>query len=199
MTLLYLYYTTIFRENADVKLSNYTNLGLLNITNSRIHSEALRKLLFSSTKISVLLMRNSSITDLNQHFFVQLRNLKILDLQENFIPILTSGCFKGLTSITLLDLHSLSIYKIQSKCFESMESLVFLNLSSNYLEFIPNDIFHSLYRLRGLDLRGNIFKSIDTDVFRQLISVIFASTNQLCCYIEEPSICETTNTRYTHI
>ena len=196
MTLLYLPYTTSRAYSSDVQLTNFKDLGLLNMTNSRFTSNVLRILLLHVPNLRVLLMRNASIRDLSSKFFIHLPMLNILDLQENSISVLTTGCFTGLVNIALLDLHNMNIEYIQSKSFDGMDSLQLLNLSSNQLEYLDYDIFQSLRMLINVDLSGNAFKEIDISAFKKLYILVHVSTIQLCCYVESPSICIHEKLRY---
>ena len=189
MTLLYLPYTTSRTNNLDVQLSNFPDLSLLNMSNSRIAPKILHKFLSYLPKLRVLLMRNCSIPDLSAKFYTNLRSLNILDLQENSFPVLTSGCFTGLITISSLDLHGLNVYELQSKTFQGMNLMHLLNLSTNMLDYLDDGIFQSLTRLVSVDLSGNPFKEIDSNAFKTMYSLVVVSTIQLCCYVEPPSIC----------
>ena len=199
MTLLYLPYTTSSANSSDDQLSNFKDLGLLNMSNSRLATNVIRDFLLYLPKLRVLLMRNASIGDLSSKFFIHLPMLNILDLKENVISILTTGCFTGLVNIASLDLHNMNIETIQSKCFDGMKSLQLLNLSSNQLEFLDYDIFQSLTMLINVDLRGNAFKEIDISAFQNVYILMHVSTMQLCCYVEAPSICINDDFRYLPI
>ena len=189
MTLLYLPYTTSRANNLDVQLSNFPDLGLFNMSHSRIAPSILRNFLSYLPKLRVLLMRNCSIHDLSPNFFNHLRSLHILDLQENVFPVLTSRGFTGLITVSSLDLHDLHVYELQSKTFQSMNLMHLLNLSTNMLDYLDDGIFQSLTRLVSVDLSGNPFKEIDSNAFKKMYSLVVVSTIQLCCYVEPPSIC----------
>ena len=196
MTLLYLPYTTSRIHNFDDQLFNFIELGLLNMSNSKIATNVIKNFLHYLPNLRVLLMRNTSVRDLYPNFFTNLRFLAILDLQENSISLLTSRCFKGLVSVTSLDLHDSNIKKIQSKSFDGMYSLQLLDLSNNLLDYLDDDIFQSLIiHLRFIDLRGNTFKEIDINTFKKLHILLYVSTVQLCCYIDASSICLKENLR----
>ena len=195
MTLLYLPYTTSRTNNLDVQLSNFPDLGLFNMSHSRIAPSILHSFLKYLPKLRVLLMRNCSIHDLSPNFFNHLRSLHILDLQANLFPVLTSGCFTRLITVSSLDLHDLHVYELQSNTFQNMDSMQLLNLSTNMLDHLDSDIFQSLTRLVSVDLSGNAFREIDSNAFKTMHSLVVVSTIQLCCYVEPPSICIQINSR----
>ena len=139
------------------------------------------------------------MTDLSLNYFTRLSKLNILDLQENFIFSLSSGCFHGPGAVPLLDLHGLKIHEIESEAFEGLLSLLLLNLSYNNLDHLYNGRFQYLVSLTVLDLRGNVFKSIQVLAFTGLQSLVFTTYARSCCYVNEWSTCYSTTTRYRHI
>ena len=196
MTIMYLPYTTSRINTLDDQLFNFIELGLLNMSNSRIATNVIKNFLHYLPNLRVLLMRNSSVNDLYLKLFTNLRLLTILDLQKNSISLLTSECFTGLVSVTSLDLHDINIKKIEPKTFDGMDSLQLLDLSNNLLDYLDDGIFQSLMmHLRYIDLRGNTFKEIDINTFKKLHVLVHVSTVQLCCYIDASSICLKENSR----
>ena len=195
MTLLYLPYTTSRTDNYGAPMSIFSDLGLFNLSHSRIAPNIIRNFLEYVPKLRVLIMRNCSIHELSLRFFTHLRFLNILDLQENSFPVLTGGCFTGLFTVPSLDLHNLHIHELQPKTFQGMSSVQLLNLSTNLLVYLDDNIFQSMTKLISVDLSGNAFKRIDSNTFNQMYSLVLVTTNQLCCFVDAPSICVQNNPR----
>ena len=199
VTLLYLAYVTDgTHQPCDKQLETYTNLSLLNISNSKVVDCVIYNFLLFLPNLRILLMRNTSITDLSSTFFTRLPMLTILDLQGNFIPVLSSGSFNGSISVPLLDLHGMMIRKIESRGFEGLLSLHILNLSYNKMDKLVEGRFQYLVSLKVLDLRGNIFKSIQSYTFTGLHILLLTTYEQPCCYAEVWVACSPTIRRYKY-
>ena len=196
-------YLTSVTDNTQTNHNNqfklYKNLLLLNISNSIINKRVIYNFLLFQPNLRVLMLRNTSMTDLTLNYFTRLLSLSILDLQENVIFSLTSGCFHGLVNVPLLDLHGLKIHKIEPEAFEGLLSLLVLNLSYNNLDHLYNGRFQYLVSLTVLDLRGNVFKSIQMLSFTGLQSLVFTTYARSCCYVDTLSTCYSTITRYQQI
>ena len=174
----------------------YPNMGLLNLSNSRILLDDLRKFLRMVPNLRVLLIRNASLNDLGKQLFFDLKSLNILDIQENSIVSISSESFTGLKGVPLLDLHSLLIRSIHSKSLVGMDSLQMLNFSSNLLTYLPTDVFSSLRSIKDIDLRGNLITNIPVVTFDGLNITLHISNYQLCCFIKRPSLCVGNQKRY---
>ena len=177
--------------------NTYSHLSLLNMTNSRIASKKIYSFLLRLPNLRVLLMQNTSITNLQWNFFEQLQNLSVLELHGNHIHMLTSRCFLGLSHVLLLDLHNMTIRTMYSKSFEGMASLRLLNLSYNKLEHLTSGTIQSVKNLTIIDLRGNLFTHVDLLFFYDKYITIYTSTIHLCCFVPQTSICYVPQLRYS--
>ena len=197
VTLLYLVYVTDdTHQPYDKQLETYKDLSLLNISNSIVVNRVIYNFLLFLPNLHILLMRNTSITDLSSTFFTRLPMLTVLDLQGNFIHVLSSGGFNGSISVPSLDLHGMTIRKIKSRAFEGLLSLHLLNLSYNNIDHLYDGRFQYLVSLKVLDLRGNIFKSIQLYTFTGLHILLFTTYQQTCCYAEVWVACSPIIRRY---
>ena len=166
------------------------------MTNSRIASKKIYSFLLRLPNLRVLLMQNTSITNLQWNFFEQLQNLSVLELHGNHIHMLTSRCFLGLSHVLLLDLHNMTIRSMHSKSFEGMASLRLLNLSYNELEHLTSGTIQSAENLTIIDLRGNLFTDVDLLFFYDKHITIYTSTIELCCFVPQTSICYVPQSSY---
>ena len=197
VTLLYLAFVTDgTHQPYDKQLESYRDLSLLNISNSKVVHRVIYNFLQFLPNLRILLMRNTSITDLSAKFFTKLPMLTILDLQENFFFILSNGCFNGSISVPLLDLHGMMIRKIESRGFEGLLSVHLLNLSYNKLDHLYDGRFQYLVSLKVLDLRGNSFKSIQWYTFTGLHISLLTTFEQTCCFANVWSACYSSIKRY---
>ena len=197
VTLLYLTSVTDTTQTTHNKLLKlYKDLSLLNISNSVINDRVIYNFLLVLPNLRILIMKNTSMTDLSSKFFTRLLRLNILDLQENSIFSLTSGCFHGLGNVPWLDLHGMKIHEIESETFEGLLSLLLLNLSYNNLDHLYNGRFQYLVSLTVLDLRGNVFHSIQMLAFTGLQSLVFTTFARTCCFVNRWSACLSATIRY---
>ena len=199
-TLLYLRNVAISKSQKPVRdiqsLNIYPNISLLNMTSSQIVPQILHDFLQLLPNLRVLLLQNSSITDLRLNFFTKMEHLNVLELQGNVINILTSRCFLGASEVLFLNLHKISIYKIQSKSFEGMSSLRLLNLSYNKLEHLSDGFIQNLPSLTIIDLQGNAIRDINVLTFHSLNIIVYTTTPQMCCFVSLTSSCHVDKIRY---
>ncbi|XP_019646201.1 PREDICTED: toll-like receptor 13 [Branchiostoma belcheri] len=122
----------------------------------------------------------NNITNLSNHSFRGLRNLKsldlsynnlttieridkvhipgldqltYLDLSHNDITTIKQSAFRELSRLSFLDLSYNLVQNIVEKTFEGLGNLTHLNLAFNGITVI-GDAFHSLFELTDLNMRG---------------------------------------------
>ena len=148
---------------------------------------------------------------------VQLPNLKILDLAENLLRIISMDSFllmrnlkflrlagnplvtliSGNSSAPAVDVESIDMSRTHLETFDSaplgkFSTIKKLNISFGRLRKISNKGFRSFLQLTSLDIRGSPVDTFRSDVFKGLteLQVIFTSNFRLCCKTNLPETFE---------
>ncbi|XP_069137842.1 G-protein coupled receptor GRL101-like [Argopecten irradians] len=100
-------------------------------------------------------LSNNSISKLPTGCFLHLFRLSILNLARNKIRLIRNGTFLGLTSLTSLYLQENVIEELQPYAFSGLSHLQTLDLSYQRLERIHQRAFVGLHKLYTLNLVGN--------------------------------------------
>jgi len=152
-----------------VKLLNGQNQE--NITNLIIQSEDSNSLVapvFNTFKFSSLvsLKIESSLKELAGEVFVELANLKHLDLSRNQIESIDQNAFKKMRELKVLNLAYNKLKSFESGTFLDLNHLRLLDLSFNQLSDIEPKLFVYMFHLRELNLNGNQFGAVSPDIFQ---------------------------------
>ena len=118
-----------------------------------------------------------------------LRQLRVLDLSDNFLSSLTSLTLEDLGHLQELYVSNNPLMKRLDPAFRAflhtagvkqLKTLVLINIS---LEHLEEGVLDSVGELVVLDVRGNAIESFDLDVFRGLDSlrVLRTDSSKLCC------------------
>jgi len=118
-------------------------------------------------------LRFNSITELDESYFINLRQLSHLNLTANQLEKISAKVFKGLESLKTLDLSHNKITEIDENAFSDLSGLQELQLSRNRLVRIKSDTFGGLPNLRQLILNYNSIEQIDSKAFKELLQLIF--------------------------
>ena len=81
--------------------------------------------------------------------------LKLLDLSNNKLSLLSQDSFCGLIKLTTLDISFNNISKINVDAFIPLTLLQTLNMSYNSLQSVPDGVFCELHNLLSLYLNDN--------------------------------------------
>lgn len=105
-------------------------------------------------KLSVISLRENSISEIEDNSFNGLKEMSILDLSHNRLAAIRRNTFNGLPAITSLDLGHNRIEILEERSFE-LRTLKFLHLNNNQLKSLPNGFFEGgvltpLGKIRGL-------------------------------------------------
>ncbi|XP_055998862.1 toll-like receptor 4 [Ostrea edulis] len=121
--------------------------------------------------LEVLNISNNDCTNISSEIFKPLTQLKILrasKMNSNFIAESSRGAiFDGLKNLELLDLQNNFIHHFPTTLFKEQTKLNFLYLNYNFLSSIPNAVSH-FRNLKELYIRSNKIKSLETSDFRVL-------------------------------
>ena len=108
-------------------------------------------------------------------------NIKVLDLSDNIINILSDNSFVKYEYMEILYMRNNSLKVIKPKAFARMRMLLYLDLSFNSLVSIPSTIFNDLSALLTLSLQGNHITVIDRNTFQNVsyLSNLFLAGNHI--------------------
>ena len=95
-------------------------------------------------------------------------NIKVLDLSDNIIGVLSDNSFVKYEYLEILYIRNNSLRTIRPKAFARMRMLLYLDLSFNSLVSIPSTIFNDLSALLTLSLQGNRITVIEKQTFQNV-------------------------------
>ena len=206
---LYLYNNNIEKVTEE-DFKNITNLEILDISGNcprcynapfpcdpcphnsqlKLHKNAFQML----TKLRILRMHSNSLTKVLPEWFVNLKELKVLDLSSNFLAgeVEHFNLPKVLSNLEELDLsfnYELQKYPITLKLsptFSVLESLKVLRLRGFVFQQLTLEGIQpltTLLKLEVLDLGTNFIKIANLSVFMNLTSlkIINLSDNKISC------------------
>ncbi|GMT29309.1 hypothetical protein PFISCL1PPCAC_20606, partial [Pristionchus fissidentatus] len=124
--------------------------------------------LYSLTpNLHTLILRNSSITALNDGVFAGLPSLKKIDLAMNDIKSIHPDAFTGASGLEYLDLSSNRRLSLPLRAFDALDGLRRLDLSNCGLKELEQGILHGLERLEELNLKNNRLSFLPRGLFGQ--------------------------------
>ncbi|XP_054636230.1 toll-like receptor 9 [Dunckerocampus dactyliophorus] len=142
-----------------------------------------------NSSITYLSLRGNSLKTIPEGLFRTLKNLKELDLSDNFLsyPIRNGTFFTDLIHLTSVNfiynnepLQTFSNMTL-SPYITSMSNLQELKLSGNFFHTIPSetlDLLSKLKHLKRLELRMNFMESLDLEAFGRIPSLVFVDLSQ---------------------
>ncbi|CAF1025821.1 unnamed protein product [Brachionus calyciflorus] len=108
---------------------------------------------------------NLYVSCLPSRVFLQLDNIKSLDLTFDKKCTLEPDCFVGLKSLEHLQIYDLSIDSIESKCFNGMENLNYLAIIEGKIEKFSDYAFNNLNKLESLVSFSANIEKIESNAF----------------------------------
>ncbi|CAM1301114.1 Uncharacterised protein r2_g1095 [Pycnogonum litorale] len=151
----------ICRGNGSV--SSIPQIGLdcifLNVFDYNLSVISKQQFLFA-LNLTGLILKNNSISQIEQESFGDLKELRRLDLSSNLLTHLSCKMFAGLENLVNLNLSMNRLIQIDG-AFGELKKLEVLNLSDNYLFNISKKTIGNLRSLHHLDLRSSRIRSVD--------------------------------------
>ncbi|KAJ8969621.1 hypothetical protein NQ314_001666 [Rhamnusium bicolor] len=111
-------------------IEEYINYLSLSVNNIEVLDPKEQKL--SSTDLNILILSYNKIHSISDEFFLNVNNLRELDLSYNYITTLGDGnIFQNLNQLTRLDLSYNSIKTLPDTVFGTLVNIRYLNMSYN--------------------------------------------------------------------
>jgi Leucine-rich repeat (LRR) protein len=102
-----------------------------------------------------------SLKEIAGELFVELVNLKYLDLSKNQIESINQKAFKEMRKLKVLNLGNNKLALLQVGTFTDLNHLSFLDLSFNQFTNIDPKLFEYMFQLKELNLNGNQFQTFN--------------------------------------
>ncbi|XP_071138773.1 leucine-rich repeat and immunoglobulin-like domain-containing nogo receptor-interacting protein 3 [Mytilus edulis] len=120
----------------------------------------------------ILELNNNNIQSINTSSFIDLLELKSLNVLQNKLMHIVNGMFSDISSLQVLNLDYNHMTAIEEYAFSGLNNLTELYLSGNKLTIIASTGFLDLHSLQILDLSYNKLSSLSPGLFDQLESLV---------------------------
>lgn len=160
-------WATYFDINSNVFVK-MPSLELLDLTGNKINILR-RNTLMNTSALKVLLLRRTSLGEIEPGVFTSNKKLFYLDLSYNYFPVenpFKKEIFEGLDNLIALDLSSSQISYIEyHDVFVYLKKLQYLSLRMNSIYTIDPVTFSKMPLLQVIDLRYNIMVAWNKRIF----------------------------------
>jgi Leucine-rich repeat (LRR) protein len=144
------------------------SLRYLNLSDNsleRINSDAFQQVGDKgSLTLEVLDLSNNMIKDVQPGSF-KLKNIIALDLHANMLKEITTGVFVEMPELRFLDLSANDIYSMKPASFDQLGRLIVLKLDENNLASFKEETFTGSTDLEEISLNGNQITYLLSDAF----------------------------------
>ncbi|XP_031570827.1 uncharacterized protein LOC116305127 isoform X2 [Actinia tenebrosa] len=150
--------------------SSARNLEYIDLSNNIIthmQESALEQL----KSLKVVRMNKNFLRSLPSEAFPSTNQLSTLDLSSNLLTTIEPTFLRPLTSLRVLSLRSNKITFLNERVFEKNSNLTTLYLNFNQIEKIPELLFSHLQQLKILYLNDNKIKTFTSKMFSKLTSI----------------------------
>ncbi|XP_052286863.1 leucine-rich repeat neuronal protein 3-like [Dreissena polymorpha] len=135
----------------------YTKMTFLSLRNNKL---TLINGSIANDNLQTLDLSNNNISVVADEAFKKTTKLKVVNLSQNYLTVISSSLFRSLHELSALDLSYNNINSIDEKAFVSLAKLNHLNLSNNKLKSLSADIFINFENLLILDISYNVLHSV---------------------------------------
>ena len=87
-------------------------------------------------------MKSNYLEKIQNHYFIELKNLKIIDLSRNCIKFIETNSFKDQVVLEVLFLSNNQLESIQSGLFVNLRKLKLLYLNQNNIKTSKGEFFN---------------------------------------------------------
>ncbi|KAF1759798.1 hypothetical protein GCK72_016265 [Caenorhabditis remanei] len=126
--------------------------------------------------LQTLDLSNNIIRHIDSDFFLNLPNLRVLNLRKNRLPRIPHGSHQ-LDHLEKLDLRSNLISQISSEELSHLAAIRSVDLSRNLISYLPKPVTSNKVNIEKLDLASNSITDIGSEsfsIFSSLISLKLA-------------------------
>ena len=172
-------------ESLILTSSSYnSNISSLTLSGSNSFTSGLRDFLSHFPNlISLYIMNNTQLRDIEYRSFVSLTGLQLLTVEGVGIERIGENLFVGLSGLIRLEWTDSNTSVLASSAFYHLTSLQYLNLQNNRIASISCDLFQRMMNLREIDLSGNLLSSLPSQSFQQIpnLTLLRIESNPLIC------------------
>ncbi len=172
--------------------ANFSSLNKLNLV--IVYAIMIIESAFSeSATILMPHAKYSSLIDLEMRMscgLVSGKELQMLKVYLNFLPVIEKHCFKGSPNLSNIQLGSNNIYRLESEAFNNLRNLKYLNLSDNLLHTFPENVFNIYGQLNIVSLYENKLDHMKVTAFHAVfIGMLETRDFRLCCLTSAATKC----------
>uniref|UniRef100_A0A182IM70 Uncharacterized protein n=1 Tax=Anopheles atroparvus TaxID=41427 RepID=A0A182IM70_ANOAO len=117
-----------------------------------------------------LYLENNRLASLDGGLFINLRELKEVNLNGNEIKELRAGALKGASKLTKLTINYNDIKQIDEHFLDDTPLLESFSIEDNFVERIPIGLFRNQTRLADIFLSNNLIPDLQPGTFDGLVS-----------------------------
>ena len=161
------------------------NLEMLLLVSNALQTSDICHLVWQPLiKLRVLNLGNNRILTLKSGCFRYLVSLRNLILPHNNISNLENNSFKGLANLRELNLRDNKLQLIMNGSLAGLHKLEYLRLENNEIHILQAGSFHFMKQLRLIQLKGNLLMTILEDTFpsnlRNKLNIILDQNPFVC-------------------
>jgi Leucine-rich repeat (LRR) protein len=129
-------------------------------------------------KLKSINLQYNFLKEIDVGAFTGLNHLDMIVLNYNELEYLHPDLFRNLDSLKLLYIFRNLIKELDVKVFGNLVKLEILDLSSNKLEYLPKKLFENSRSLKTLYLDRNPIKSLQENQFKNLVNLELITFSQ---------------------
>lgn len=145
------------RAIENKELENLPFLTKLQIDGNKLETIFVHRILTYPQKLGLLNLQNNYLTIITNYMLQELNNLLFLNLGHNLISFIEPNSFEQTPNLNYLTLSHNHLKQISENVLPrtGMPYLKVLNLDSNKLMYLPNGFFARLGSLKEISITGN--------------------------------------------
>ena len=116
--------------------------------------------------------------------------LATVDLSENFMMVISKGCFMNLSHLHSVHLQVNNLSLVESKSFQNLGKVRLIDMSNNKLLFLFRNTFYNVANIDTLKLQNNVFTNINLHMFSSVpVNVMITNDFHICCISPKDTKC----------
>ena len=146
--------------------------------------------------IFILRLNNNNLTDAC-NILPPLRKSFTVDLNFNFITVITDSCFQNAPYLTEITFSHNSLTTVHKNSFLNLNSLAILSLSHNRLKYLAFSLIMQSSNLIFLNLQGNSLKDFSSIIMPDnKLQFLLTENYYICCLFPRKTNCITNKPWY---